>query len=138
MPAYVRSNIGHLHLVNFIVPMHHVLETVLPVHCNLWVIVTIQEQEPRVTFYHLLSFRLLPIFYDCPKAICDILRDWKFPCSFTFLFLLMKNREVYLLAFNHYDLTSNCKHLFVFHSYCFSPCIKRLFTTNTSLSNQTF
>ena len=46
MPANMRRDIGHLHPINIVVPLHHMIKPMFPVHCHQWQAFVIQKQEP--------------------------------------------------------------------------------------------
>lgn len=53
MPANMRRDIGHLHPINIVVPLHHMIKPMFPVHCHQWQAFVIQKQEPGVSIHHL-------------------------------------------------------------------------------------
>lgn len=46
--AHMGWDVRHLNLVNFIVPLHRMVESMLPVHCHLRHTILIQVQESAV------------------------------------------------------------------------------------------
>ena len=76
----MRSDVRHLHPVNIIVPLDHVVETVFPMHGYFRVAVLVCEQESRIAVHHPLAFRFFPVLNDCPEALRHVLRHGQLPC----------------------------------------------------------
>ena len=81
MAADMGCDVRHLHPVDIIVPLDHVVETVFPMHGYFRVAILVCEQESRIAIHHPLAFRFFPVLNDCPEALCHILRHGQFPCS---------------------------------------------------------
>lgn len=81
----VAKNVGrdvrHLHSVDVVVPLHSVVETMLPVHSHLRHPVLVQIQKAAVTVHELLHLRCRSVLNDRPEAVCHIPCNRKFPCS---------------------------------------------------------
>ena len=50
--TYMRCDVRHLHSVNIIITLYHVIESMLPVHCYFWISVLVKNRTP----YAPLSF----------------------------------------------------------------------------------
>ena len=81
MPACMRRNVWHLHLVDVIVSANHMVESVLPMHRNKWHSIIIVKQESAISIYGFLHFRCISVLDDCLKHLCHILCDWQYSCS---------------------------------------------------------
>ena len=77
----MRRDVRHLHPVDIIIPLDHVVEPVLPVHRYKGIAVLIQKQKARVAVYHLFIPGRLPILNDALEAPCHIIRHGHFPCA---------------------------------------------------------
>lgn len=81
MSAYMRCDIWQLHPVDVIVSADHMIEAVLPMHCNKWHSIIIVKQESAISVYGFLHFRCISVLDDCLKHLCHILCDWQYSCS---------------------------------------------------------
>lgn len=77
----MRSDLWHLHTVDLVVSVDHVSEAMLPVKGYFRKVVLIEIQEAAVSTYHLLDFRLWPIFDDSPEHHSHIICNRKFSGS---------------------------------------------------------
>ena len=79
MPAYVRGDFGHLHLVDAVVFLADVLEVMLPMkrHHRLAVLVQIQKTTPAVN--HRLGFWPWSVGNDTLEALVHIVCHGDFP-----------------------------------------------------------
>ena len=77
--TYVRRDVRHLLPENVVVPVHHVVEPVFPVHGNLRHPVFIQKQESAVPVNDLLNLRSLPGLQNPPEALCHIIIHRQLP-----------------------------------------------------------
>ena len=66
-------NIRHLHPVDIIVPLDHVVKAVFPMHGYFRVTVFVCEQESLIAVHHPLAFRLFPVLYDRPETLRHVL-----------------------------------------------------------------
>ena len=81
MSANMRGNIGHLNLIDFIVPADHMIESVFPMHGYKWHSILIQKKESRVTVHHFFNLIIWPILNNCSKHLCHFICHWNNPCS---------------------------------------------------------
>jgi len=65
MAADMGRDVRHLHPVDIVVPLDHMVETVFPVHRHQRVAVLIREKEVAVPVNHLFKS-----FMGCPLIIC--------------------------------------------------------------------
>ncbi len=77
--AGMGRDVRHLHPVDIVVPLDHMVETVFPVHCHQRVAVLIHKKESAVPINHLFKSRRLPVLNDAPKASGNILRHGQLP-----------------------------------------------------------
>lgn len=88
MAANVWSDVWNLHSVNLVVPIHHVVEAVFPVHGYQWEACFIYKKESRVAINHLLYFWLFSVLQDRLEAFENFLGHRQLPgtsvclCSF--------------------------------------------------------
>ena len=75
------SDIRHLHLIDLVVSMNHVVEPMLPMHGYKGQVILVKEEEPGLAVHHLLDLRLGSVVDDCLEHLRHIVRDGKFPCS---------------------------------------------------------
>lgn len=81
MTAYMGCDIGHLYLINLVVPAHHTVKSVFPVHGNHRHSVLIQKKKSSVSTYHFLHLIFWSILNDCSKHFCNFFCHWNYPCS---------------------------------------------------------
>lgn len=81
MSANMRGNIGHLNLIDFIVPADHMIEPVFPMHGYKWHSILVQKKESRVTIYHFLNLIIWSILNNCSKHLRHFICHWNNPCS---------------------------------------------------------
>lgn len=74
-------DVRHLNPVDIVIPLHSVVETMLPVHGHLRHPVLVPVQKSAITVHEFLHLRCGSIFNDCPEAVCHILCNRKFSCS---------------------------------------------------------
>ncbi len=86
MTAYMGYDIWHLYLINLVVPAHHTVKSVFPVHGNHRHSVLIQKKKSSVSTYHFLHFIFWSILNDCSKHFCNFFCHWNYPCSGIILF----------------------------------------------------
>ena len=67
-------DVRHLHPVNLIVPLDHMVESVFPMHYNQRITVLIHKKESAVPVNHLFKPWRIPVLNDAPEAFCSILR----------------------------------------------------------------
>lgn len=79
--ADMRRDVRHLHPVDIVIPLYHVVEPVFPVHRHQRVAVLIQKQESRVPVYHPFIPWRLPVLDDALEAPRHIIRHGYFPCA---------------------------------------------------------
>ena len=77
--ADMRGDVRHLHPEDLIVPVHHVVEPVFPVHRHQRHALVVQVEEADVSVDHLLDCRRLTVFEDGLKAAEDLLRHGDLP-----------------------------------------------------------
>ena len=79
MAANVRRDIRYLNPIDIIVALHHVVETVLPVHGHQGHTSFVYEKKSAVSVYHSFrELRLAPVFQDPGKAI-GYLISYRYP-----------------------------------------------------------
>lgn len=71
-------DIWHLYLINLVVPAHHTVKSVFPVHGNQRHSVLIQKKKSSVSTYHFIFWSILN---DCSKHFCNFFCHWNYPCS---------------------------------------------------------
>lgn len=77
--ANVRRDIRYLNPIDIVVALHHVVETVLPVHGHKWHSCFIYEKEAAVSVDHSFrELRLAPIFQNPGKAISHLI-SYRYP-----------------------------------------------------------
>lgn len=81
MTADMGRDVRHLHPVNLIVPLDHMVKTVFPMHRHQRVAVLIHKKESAISVNHLFKSRRLPVLNDAPKTIDNLLRHGQFPRS---------------------------------------------------------
>ena len=81
MTSYMGRDIWHLYLINLVVPAHHTVKSVFPVHGNQRHSVLIQKKKSCVSSYHFLHFIFWSVLNDCSKHICNFFCHWNYPCS---------------------------------------------------------
>ena len=69
MVADVGRDVGHLHPVDIVVPLDHVVEAVFPMHRHFRVAVLIREKESGISFHHPLVLRFFPVLDDRPETV---------------------------------------------------------------------
>lgn len=74
MSANMRGNIGHLNLIDFIVPADHMIESVFPMHGYKWHSIFVQKKKSRITIYHLYSIYLPS---DIERFLIDAFLSYK-------------------------------------------------------------
>ena len=80
MAADMGRDVRHLHPVDIVVPLDHVVEAVFPMHRYQRVAVLIREKESAVPVDHLFKPRRLPVLNDRPEALRHVLRHGQLPC----------------------------------------------------------
>ena len=73
-------DVWHLHPVDIVVPLDHVVEAVFPMHGYFWVAVLVREKESSITVHHSLVLRFFPVLDDRPEALRHVLRHGQLPC----------------------------------------------------------
>ena len=81
MAADMRSNVWHLHLENAVIPSHHMVESMFPMHGYKRFSVIINTKESCVSIKHFFKFHLRSIFNYSSNALRHIILDWELPCS---------------------------------------------------------
>ena len=76
MAAYMGRDVLHLFPEDLVVPFHHVIEPMLPMHRHQRHPVIVHEKESAVTVHHLFDLRSIPFCKDRPKTIADIICLW--------------------------------------------------------------
>ena len=81
VPANVRGDFGHLHLIDAVVLLADVLEVMLPMkrHHRFAVLVQVQKAAPAVD--HRLSLGLWPVGNNPLESLVHIICHGDFPCS---------------------------------------------------------
>ena len=81
MSAHMRRDVRHLDSVNVVVPIYHIVESMLPMHCYQRFSFLIVKEESGVTIDDFLNCRCFSIFNDGLKHCCHIIRnrDFTFP-----------------------------------------------------------
>ncbi len=80
MAADVGRDVRHLHPVDIVVPLDHVVEAVFPMHGYQWVAVLIREKEPAVPVDHLFKPRRLPVLNNPAETLRHVLCHGQLPC----------------------------------------------------------
>ena len=80
MAADVGRDVRHLHPVDIVVPLDHVVEAVFPMHGHFRVSVLVREKESCIPFYHPLVLRFFPVLNDRPETLRHVLRHGQLPC----------------------------------------------------------
>ena len=80
MAADVGRDIRHLHPVDIVVPLDHVVEAVFPMHRHQRIAVLIRKKESAVPVDHLFKPRRLPVLDNSPEALRHVLRHGQLPC----------------------------------------------------------
>jgi len=81
MAADMGRDVRHLHAVDIVVPLDHVVEAVFPMHRHQWIAVLIHKKESAVPVDQLFKPRRLPVLNNCPEALRHVLRHGQLPCS---------------------------------------------------------
>ena len=74
-------DVRHLHPVNIIVPLDHMVKTVFPMHRHQRVAVLIHKKESAIPVNHPFKPWRLPVLNDAPEAFSNILSHGQFPRS---------------------------------------------------------
>lgn len=80
MAADVGRDVRHLHPVDIVVPLDHVVESVFPMHRHQRIAVLIREKESAVSVDHLFKSWLFPVLDNRPEALRHVLRHGQLPC----------------------------------------------------------
>lgn len=73
-------DVQHLHPVDIVVPLDHMVEAVFPMHSHFRIAILIHEKESGIAFHHPLVLRFFPVLDDRPEALRHVLRHGQLPC----------------------------------------------------------
>ena len=74
----MRGDIRHLFPEDLVVPIHHVIEPVFPVHSHQRHAILVHKQESAVAVHHLFNLRSFPFLNDRTKTVADIIAHGEF------------------------------------------------------------
>ena len=73
-------DVRHLHPVDIVVPLDHVVEAVFPMHRHQRVAVLIREKEAAVPVNHPFNLWRLPVLDNPAETLRHVLRHGQLPC----------------------------------------------------------
>ena len=77
----MRRDVRHLLPEDIVVPVHHMVEPVLPVHGHFWHSVIVQEKETTVTVDDLFNRWRFPRLQDPLEALANLVAHRQPPCT---------------------------------------------------------
>ena len=80
MAADMGRDVRHLHPVDIVVPLDHVVEAVFPMHRHQRVAVLIREKEAAVPVNHPFNLWRLPVLDNPAETLRHVLRHGQLPC----------------------------------------------------------